>query len=109
MDDNVRKFLPDNMQKIDKKLTAVAQTQPKYHEFKKWLTDNGAVFDENIIYPAVFENGVVGIAAKRKIEAYTAFLFVPNSCIVSLDRAKNCDELRPVYQSHSIFGSSHPD
>ena len=97
MDDNVTKFLPENMRTIDKKLTAVAQTQPKYHDFKKWLTQNGAIFDDNIIYPAVFENGVVGIAAKRKIEAYTAFLFIPNSCIISLDRAKACAELRPVY------------
>ena len=57
----------------------------------------------------MFENGVVGVAAKRKIEAYTAFLFIPNSCIISLDRAKACDELRPVYQSHSIFSNNHPD
>ena len=97
MDDDIRKFLPENMLKTDKKLTAVAQTQPKYHVFKKWLIDNGAIFDENIIYPAVFENGVVGVAAKRKIEPYTAYLFIPNSCIVSLDRAKSCDALRPVY------------
>ena len=67
------------------------------------------MFDDAVEYPAAFENGLVGLAAKRKIEPYTAYLFIPNTCIISIDRVKACAELRPVFQSHSIFSDDHPD
>ena len=82
---------------------------PKFEVFKTWLVDNGAIFDETVEYPAVFENGLVGLAAKKKIDPYTAYLFISNTCIISIDRVKACTELRPVFQSNSIFSDDHPD
>ena len=39
------------------------QKEARHALFKKWLIDNGAHFDSDVVYPAVFANGLVGIAA----------------------------------------------
>ena len=39
---------------------------PKHEVFVKWLKENGAIFDK-IEYPAIFEGGLMGIAAKQDI------------------------------------------
>jgi hypothetical protein len=50
---------------IDKDLSdRLNETEARHDIFKKWLIDNGAHFDSDVIYPAVFANGLVGIAAK---------------------------------------------
>ena len=59
------------MRMIDKKATeAYEASDTKHKRFKKWLIDNGAIFDDAIQYPAVFENGLTGLAAKKQLEPY---------------------------------------
>jgi len=74
------------------------------------LLDNGAVFDSDIEYPAVFANGLIGIAAKRSITANKAFISIPVKCIISLDLAKNCSALKSIFMKNlKYFSKLHPD
>ena len=82
---------------IDHALSAkLTESDPKYSQLIAWLLDNGATFESDIIYPAVFTNGLVGIAAKREIPANKAFIMIPASCIISMDLAKKCPRLPPL-------------
>ena len=54
------------------------------------MIENGAVFDEAVEYPAVFQGGLEGLAAKKPIGPYQAYIFVPNKLIISVARAKAC-------------------
>ena len=85
-------------------------SDPKYHVFKEWLLANGAVFDEAIEYPAVFEGGLEGLAAKRAIGPHKGYIFIPNTIIISVERAKACPELRQLISDNfDLFGDIHPD
>lgn len=96
---------------INRDLTdQLALENTKHEIFKNWLLDNGAVFDNDIEYPAVFANGLIGIAAKRTIPANKAFISIPVKCIISLDLAKNCPVLKPIFMKNlKYFGKLHPD
>jgi len=110
LSDDIRSTLDENMINIDQELTAAAAKDEKYVVFKKWLLDNGAVFDETVEFPCVFKNGLMGIAAKKDLPLNKAFLFVPNTCIISLARIRKVPELAKIFEeNNSLFGSSHPD
>lgn len=82
----------------------------KYGLFKKWLLDNGAVFDDSIQFPAVFENGLEGLAAKKEIGPHEAYIFIPNTVIVSVARIKADPELNQLIKDNfDLFGDIHPD
>ena len=110
LSDDIRSTLDDNMINIDRELTAAAQKEEKYVVFKKWLLDNGAVFEDTVEFPCVFRNGLMGIAAKKDLPLNKAFLFVPNTCIISKKRIEKVPELAKVFEENdSLFGSKHPD
>jgi len=95
MRDDLRKNLPPSLQTINKAASAAAVAiEGKYAAFKEWLLANGAVFDEAVEFPAVFGNGLEGLAARKPIGAHEAFIFVPNTIILSIARVKACPELR---------------
>merc|ERR1719469_1224783 len=77
LSDDIRSTLDDNMINIDQELTAAAAKDEKYVVFKKWLLDNGAVFDETVEFPCVFKNGLMGIAAKKRSPSQQSFLVCP--------------------------------
>ena len=99
------------MQGIDRAATEAAQNRDgKYAAFKAWMIENGAVFDEAVEYPAVFQGGLEGLAAKKPIGPYQAYIFVPNKLIISVARAKACPELRQlIADNFDVFGDIHPD
>ena len=83
--------MPSGLQGIDRAATGAAQNRDgKYAAFKAWMIENGAVFDEAVEYPAVFQGGLEGLAAKKPIGPYQAYIFVPNKLIISVARAKAC-------------------
>lgn len=78
--------------------------------FKQWLLENGAVFNDDIEFPAVFAGGLHGLAAKKKIESHKGYIFIPNTIIVSVERIKACPELRELIRdNYDLFGDIHPD
>ena len=86
------------------------KSETKHEAFKQWLLANGAEFDSDVIYPAVFSNGLIGLAAKREIAPNKAFIKIPAYCIISIDRAKNCKELAPIFKNNiKLFSKLHPD
>ena len=108
--DNITETLPNDWRLIDKELSAKAALDPKYMTFKKWLLDNGAIFDECVEFPCIMQNGVMGLGAKKEIKRNQAFLFIPNSCIVSLTRVRESAEMKTIIEENpSIFGKKHPD
>ena len=87
--DDATRNLSDSMRTIDRVAThKYEQTDRKQWVFKKWLLDNGAIFEDAIQYPALFEGGLSGLAAKKKLEPYKAFIFIPNTLILSVERVK---------------------
>ena len=64
--------------------------------FKEWLLANGAVFDDSLEFPAVFANGLEGLAAKQPIGPHKAYIFIPNKLIISVERVKAAPELRQL-------------
>jgi hypothetical protein len=49
-------------------LSAKIAQEPKYVVFKKWLIDNGAIFEEFLEFPCIMKNGVMGLCAKKDIK-----------------------------------------
>ena len=39
----------------------------KYIKFKRWLLENGAVFDYTVDFPCIYGKGLMGIGAKQDI------------------------------------------
>ena len=111
MRDDLTLNLPQGLQTINKAATeAVKNREEKYQIFKQWLLENGAVFDESIEFPAVFEGGLEGLAAKKQIDPYTGYIFIPNKIIISIARVKACEELGPIIRENfELFGDIHPD
>ena len=112
MRDDIRQNLPERIQYIDQEETdsQVNKRGGKFEAFKEWLLANGAVFDDSIQYPAFFEGGLEGLAAKQAIGAYEAYIFIPNTIIISVERVKASAELRPVIADNfQLFGDIHPD
>ena len=52
------------------------------------MIENGAVFDDSVEFPAIFANGLEGLAAKKPIGPYKAYIFIPNTLIISVERVK---------------------
>jgi hypothetical protein len=78
-------------------------------KFLTWLKDNGAIFEETVDL-AKFENGsLMGIAAKRDLGQYKAFLFIPNTCIISVTRVRNTDGIKEVVKDNPHLFIKHPD
>jgi len=111
MRDDLRENLSLDMQQINRAASdAAMHTDSKYGVFKKWLLDNGAVFDDAIEFPAVFGGGLEGLAAKKPIGRHEAYIFIPNTLIVSIARIKADPELRQlITDNFDIFGDIHPD
>ena len=111
MRDDLTQNLPAGLQRVDRVGTAVAKSSTmKYQVFKEWLLANGAVFDDVIEYPAVFEGGLEGLAAKEPIGPHRGYIFIPNTLIISVERAKACPELRQlIADNYDLFGDIHPD
>lgn len=96
--------------KIDSTLTEKAKKETKYINFKDWLLKNGAVFDDNIDFPVVFEGGLMGISAKKHITGNKAFILVPNNLIISAERARTEPELKKVIEKYpNLLSKKHPD
>ena len=71
---------------------------------------NGAEFEEAVQFPAVFGGGLEGLAAKKKLGPHTAYIFIPNTIIISIERVKACPELRQLLKDNfELFGDVHPD
>ena len=97
MRDDITQNLPQSLQYIDEAATARAKEENgKYRVFKEWLLANGAVFDDSLEFPAVFANGLEGLAAKQPIGPHKAYIFIPNKLIISLERVKAAPELRQL-------------
>ena len=58
---------------------------------------------------ATFEGGLTGIAARRDIEQYKAFLFIPNTCIISVTRVRNTPGIKDVIKDNPAIFLKHPD
>ena len=80
--------------------------KPKVIALKNWLIENGCIFDK-MQWPAIFGKGLVGCLALEEIGPMEAFTFVPSTCWISLEHAKQ-SELAPLYTSHdSLFVSNY--
>ena len=111
MRDDLTQNLAKGLQYIDKSATSAAQSKlDKYQAFKEWLLANGAVFDDSIEFPAVFEGGLEGLAAKTEIKPYTAYIFIPNSIIISIARVQACPVMNEIIRENlAIFGDTNPE
>lgn len=69
----------------------------KCARFTKWCNDVGILYPK-LTYPDFFEGGLVGARVNTPIEHREAFLFVPYSVVVSLDKCLNEPNLVPFYQ-----------
>ena len=111
MRDDLRYNLSLDLQQINKAASdAAMNTNSKYALFKKWLLENGAVFDDAIEFPAVFQGGLEGLAAKKEIGPHEAYIFIPNTLIVSVARVKADPELNQLVKDNfDLFVDIHPD
>ena len=111
MKDDITKNLSAGLQKMDRVASTLCMTESlKYQVFKEWLITNGAVFDDVVQFPAVFEGGLEGLAAKEEIGTHKAYIFIPNNLIISVARAQACPELRDLFKNNvKVFGPDHPD
>ena len=101
MKDDITKNLSPGLQKMDNVASTLCMADNmKYQVFKEWLLANGAVFDDAIQFPAVFEGGLEGLAAKTEIGTHQAYIFIPNKLIISVDRAMACPELRDLIKNN---------
>lgn len=90
---------------VDIEATKLAQQQVKYKSFLKWCFDNGMKWT-GVEYPAIFENGLRGMAATRDIKPYEAILFVPNSMLVSVKSCKEDKFLGKIIEKYpEVFGN----
>jgi len=42
----------------------------------------------------------MGLGAKEEIKKNTAFIFIPNTCIISVERVRRSAEIQPVLLAH---------
>jgi hypothetical protein len=49
-------------------------------------------------FPAVFKNGLMGLAAKQEIPPYKCFISIPNKLVLSLAHIKANQDLKPFLQ-----------
>ena len=84
------------------------QVDQKVEKFLEWCTLSGIIAPK-IKYPAIFENGLVGIRAVEPIEFREAFLYIPYKCLITTDLAQEIPELKDIVDNNSIFAKSHPE
>ncbi|OMJ86347.1 hypothetical protein SteCoe_12134 [Stentor coeruleus] len=71
--------------------TKALKADPIYAAYKKWADDNGVICP-NLDYPVAFwDEGVIGTAAKNDIPPNKAYVFVPYSICINLQRAKSSE------------------
>lgn len=74
-----------------------------------WCKQVGVICPK-LEYPHFFEGGLVGVRAKAPIPHRQAFLFVPQSVIISLDKCKSCTALQPIFtENPQIFSDKLGD
>ena len=57
-------------------------------------------------YPTFFDGGLVGVKAKSEIRHREAFLFVPQTMVISVQKCLEFDILKPVFEE-DIFTKKH--
>ena len=81
----------------------------KAERFRAWCEANGARMPK-LEYPAVFAGGLVGVRVKEDIEHNEAFLSVPMKMQITVDKARETPELRPVFLAHpDMFDAEEND
>jgi hypothetical protein len=66
-------------------------------KFNQWCKDVG-ILHPKITYPAFFEGGLVGCMVNSPIEHREAFLFVPFSATISVEKCLNDPVLGEFFQ-----------
>ena len=99
----------EDMQCINREVTDAMQKEEKFVLFHKWLNENGVRYD-SIEYPVAFgKNGdLVGLAARRKIGAGEAYIFIPNKMIINDEKINN-SELGFIIKKHKEVFEDHAD
>ena len=80
----------------------------KKEVFLKWCKDNGAIFPR-VQFPYFDPNGVEGIAANSPISQFQAFLFIPNTIIVSIPMIKAHKEIGFIFANHEHMFNEDED
>lgn len=102
--------------KIDSNVPDHAQSESekeiirqKCYRFTQWCKKVGIICPK-IDYPGFFEGGLVGAKVNSPIAHREAFLFVPQSAIISLDKCLAHPQLAPIYsQNKNLFTNQHND
>ena len=77
--------------------------------FMSWCAENGVKMPK-LEYPAVFEQGLLGVRAKESIEHREAFLFVPFKMLITLELAQEHPIIGHVYKENpQLFTKDHDD
>ena len=72
-----------------------------------WCAENGVKMPK-LEYPAVFEQGLLGVRAKEPIEHREAFLFVPFKMLITLELAQEHPIIGHVYKENpQLFTKDH--
>ena len=67
--------------------------------FLDWCRKEG-VIGPKLDYPAIFENGVMGIGCKEEIKHQEMYLAIPYKMIYSASKVANNPLLAPIIQKH---------
>ena len=77
--------------------------------FMSWCAENGVKMPK-LEYPAVFEQGLLGVRAKEPIKHREAFLFVPFKMLITLELAQEHPIIGHVYKENpQLFTKDHDD
>ena len=81
----------------------------KYEAFKAWIAKEGVIMPK-VCYPAVFENGLVGVKSTERIESGEAMIMVPYKMVMSVGKARAHPVLKVIFeQNENVLTESDED
>lgn len=87
------------MNKENKAKTLIALKDQRYKTYLQWLKDNGAIFEDNLIYPIAYgPKGLIGLKAKRTINSNEAILFIPKKLMIISKEYESKYDLSEEYE-----------
>ena len=71
----------------------------KCKKFTDWCYEVG-IRTPKLEYPAFFDNGLLGVRVTAPIEHREAYIFVPFDCLISVDKALKCPEMKEFFEKN---------
>ena len=87
----------------------LASKAEKVSRLLDWLASEGCIINQKIQYPAIFQNGLIGLAANQVIELGEELTVITPQVIFSTELLKNCEISTIFDENLDYFGKENPE